>query len=751
MTPLGMSESIWPLDLRVSTDVSVVDSTAAVAVGKEVNSGNNGGLIMGLTLDTNHNSGEYVLLSDSGTLSEKGRGDGGEGSSNSSGEARFQFVPIGSSSNPVSALDYYMEKMEAEREKEIMMKEEEDGGVESGGAITVSIDSGSDTEYEHDNINGILENPQIMIDVIQSFLMELENLKTLQGGLLELTGLTVVLLNQWSLVTVVDKASPQSEQQQGGEKETTSSTRVLATVTGREEKMTSSASGVDASKTFLRGSSSSLSSSSSYGRVVDSSTSSNHLLRGSHESHPVSTSNRNMIALRNPHLVYQFAVYAKYREKDGPDQEEIARQLSTNFGTLVTKMCNIRRENLIARIRGRSGYFQGCNEKSTTNNNNGSGGDGTVTYTAFGSSEKDYVEIDIGVVNRFDCDKLLPLYYFELESLAVRAITDDSGGSLSGQDDVLSTALQLLQVDDGHYTVKEAPNTGNGATTTIVIAVSVVVGVLFVAAVAAVWYVRKERRKLRLERERRRKARDLKFAARQARKERRQRRSIRKEERHRKEKTDDEEEIIPANVDEDAGSLGDDELEKLAEEEERGGIVADDYELKDKDEVKDAPDDQSDVDSELERLFEVSDSKLQAVDEEEVQPVKKSRRRSKKLAGSESETDSKMTDHSASLERLFNKSERSGSDIHPHDQSNTSLRKHQRRKKKADGESESGSKTSRDEHQSTDKTPPTRSHSSHRDLTQPRLKQRLIMIQILLLESIFRKEENCRRVLAIFQ
>ncbi|KAL7452649.1 hypothetical protein ACHAWC_004375 [Mediolabrus comicus] len=273
MTPIGMSESIWPLDLRVSTDVSVVDSTAAVAVGKEVNSSNNGGLIMGLTLDTNHNSGEYVLLSDSGTLSEKGRGDGGEGGSSSGGKARFQFVPIGSSSNPVSALDYYMEKMEDEREKEMMMKEEEDGGVESGGAITVSIDSGtSDTEDEHDNINGILENPQIMIDVIQSFLMERENLKTLQGGLLELTGLTVVLLNQWSLVTVVDKA--QSKQQQGGEKETTSSTRVLATVTGREEKMTSSASGVDASMTFLRGSSSSSSSSSSYGRVVDSSTSS---------------------------------------------------------------------------------------------------------------------------------------------------------------------------------------------------------------------------------------------------------------------------------------------------------------------------------------------------------------------------------------------------------------------------------------------------------------------------------------------
>ena len=700
MTPLGMSESSWPLDLRVSTDVSVVDSTAEVNSsnrneGTRTSSSNNGGLIMGLTLDIDRNSGEYVLLSDSGTLSEKGRDDGGgEGSSNGGGEARFEFVPMGSSTDAVSALDYYMEKREGEREKEILMKEEEEnGGVESGGAITVSIGSGSDTDYEHDNINGILENPQIMIDVIQSFLMERENLKMLQEGLLELTGLTVVLLNQWSLVTVVDKASPQSEQQQGGEKKETTSTRMLA-------------------KAYLRGSS------SSYGRVVDSymsSNSPNHLLRGSHESHPVSTSNRRMIALRNPHLVYQFAVYAKYREKDGPDQDEIARQLSTNFGTLVTKMCNIRRENLIARIRGRSGYYQGCNPKSTTNNN-GSGGDGTVTYTAFGSSEKDYVEIDIGVVNRFDCDKLLPLYYYELESLAVRAIIDDSGGSLSGQDDVLSTALQLLQVDDGHYTVKEAPNTGNGATTTIVIAVSVVVGVLFVAAVGAVWYVRKERRKLRLERERRRKARDLKFAARQARKERRQRRSIRKEERRRKEKTEDEEELIPANVDEDAGSLGDDEIEKLAEEEEmnsrRGGIAADNYELKDKDEVKDAPDDQSDVDSELERLFEGSETNLQAVDEDEVQPVEKSRRRSKKLAGSESETDSKMTDHSASFERLFNKSERSGSDIHPHDQSNTSLRKHQRRKKKADGGSESGSKTSRDEHQSTDKTPPTRSHSS---------------------------------------
>ena len=41
MTPIGMSESIWPLDLRVSTDVSVVDTATAATtaeVGKEVNS-----------------------------------------------------------------------------------------------------------------------------------------------------------------------------------------------------------------------------------------------------------------------------------------------------------------------------------------------------------------------------------------------------------------------------------------------------------------------------------------------------------------------------------------------------------------------------------------------------------------------------------------------------------------------------------------------------------------------------------------
>jgi type II secretory pathway pseudopilin PulG len=423
-----------------------------------------------------------------------------------------------------------------------------------------------------------------------------------------------------------------------------------------------------------------------------------------------------MVAISEPHLVFEFAVYAKYREKDGPNQDEVALQVSSNFGNIVTDTCNIKRETLIARIRGRSGYFQGCNPKAQSNNENGDGG---VTYTAFEGEEKDYVEIDIGVVNRFDCDKLLPLYYYELESLAVRPITNSSGGSLSSEDEVLSNALKLLQVDDGYYVVKDVPATSGTPTTTIAIAVSVVVGILFVAAVAAVCYVRRERRKLRKERERRRQEKEIKLAAREARRQRKHNRSIKKEARGKKERVEhvtlDDEEYIPVKENGDSGSLDADDL--------GGG----DEQPTQRECVKHAPDDDdSDADSELERLFEKCEPDMHSRDEEDDRPVRQPRRRRKKEDGG-SETDS------ASLERLIDKSERSNTDFHSFDQSNTSLhrRKNRRRRKKTDGESDSDttdhgasnfSGMNYTATSNTDKTPATRSQSSHFESDQVSVK-----------------------------
>ncbi|KAK1737829.1 hypothetical protein QTG54_011601 [Skeletonema marinoi] len=676
VTPVGMSENGWPLELRVSTDVTVVDDTSNDSSnnGSSNNKGgghhDNGGLILGLKLDNDRTTGDYVSLSDVGNLNE-GKGASGK----RDGEARFEFVSKDADDEFVSALTYFKDKGGDE--------DDLSGGGSNGGlAITLNTDG---AEYDRDdNINGILENPRVMIDVIQSFLLERGNLNSLEGGALELAGLTVVLLNQWSLVTVVDKS--QNKQQDQGS--SISLTGDLTMLTGEDDSR-----GVGEVKKSLRGSLSSKRGSSN--EESTSASSYNRLLRGGHpqQQHSSPSHHRNMIALPEPHLVFEFAVYAKYREKVTPNQDAIALQVTSNFGNIVSNTCNVKRETLIARIRQRSGYFQGCNPKAQSGNNQN--GDGSVTYTAFGGEEKDYVEINIGVVNRFDCDKLLPLYYFELKSLAVRPIVDYSEGSLSRQGEVLSNALQLLQVDDGYYKVQDVLAAGSSPMTAIVVSVSIVVSILFVATVAAVWYVRRERRKLREERERRRKAREAKLAAKEARKQRKHDRNIKKEDRGKKQRvapaTLEKEERIP--VKEDASNLGND----------LGG----DKKPSEKEGLKHEPDDDdSDVDSELGRLFDKPEPDLHSRDED-AQPVRKTRRR-KKEAGGGSESDSD-----------------------PNASSRSQRRKQRRRKKKADGGSETDSKTtdhsasnisgmnytasSKDDHQSTDKTPATRSHSSHHE------------------------------------
>ena len=676
MTPVGMSESRWPLELRVSTDVNVeVDDDDSSDGGGKSGHENNGGLILGLKLDSDRTTGDYVLLSDSGNLSEgKGAssnnsgGDGGGGG----GEARYEFVSR-DGSNFRSALSYFQDV----------------GGVDIGG-----VGNANNGVITVNNRNGILENPTVMIDVIQSFLWERGNLHKLEEGALELVGLTVVLMNQWSLITVVDKAEDKQELDDE-EEGSTSSTQDLIISTGMDGKRS------------LRGS---LSSRDGSHRKI--SATSNRNLRGEGQQYHYSSSiHRNTIALPEPHLVFEFAVYAKYRETgDASNENEIAAKVSSKFGDIVRDTCNSRRQSLIARIRGRSGYFQGCNPKKQSNNDDS--GDGSVTYTAFGGSDKDYVEINIGVVNRFDCDKLLPLYYFEMETLAVRRIIYDSLGMLSRQGEVLSIALQLLQLDDGYYVFNDARAPNDSSNTTAIVSASVVACILLIATIVAIWYVRRERRKLREERVKRRKEKEAKLAAREARKKRKSVRSLKKQARAKKKSvapsTVSNGEVEPVKVDE-----GAEEVKSVPSNLDDGGgkdLENDGEGDKNPTEnkgVKKELDDDSD-DSELERLFDKPSSELQSRSEEDVRPVRQRRRRKKKKIDSESESDS---DFNASSQRRRDR--------------------RRRRRKKGDVGSETDSKatdqsasnvsgmnntaSSKDEHQSTDKTPQTRSQSSNHE------------------------------------
>ena len=77
-------------------------------------------------------------------------------------------------------------------------------------------------------------------------------------------------------------------------------------------------------------------------------------------------------------------------------------------------------------------------------------------------ANKEYAEINMGIVNRFDCDKLLPLYYHKLVELAARTAGDEVGHGGSDNMQRLSAAMELLGRDDGFY--GELPGwTGRGS------------------------------------------------------------------------------------------------------------------------------------------------------------------------------------------------------------------------------------------------------------------------------------------------
>ena len=122
-----------------------------------------------------------------------------------------------------------------------------------------------------------------------------------------------------------------------------------------------------------------------------------------------------------------------------------------------------------------------------------------------------------GVVNQIDCDKLLPLYYYEIGTIAARSVPPvaASAGTADGDEEELERALASLSVDDGmDGDEASAGSDGTGAMPSWLWVVIAVLSALCLLAVVGGLYVRGERRKLRMERERRRLAREAKSLAR---------------------------------------------------------------------------------------------------------------------------------------------------------------------------------------------------------------------------------------------
>jgi len=262
---------------------------------------------------------------------------------------------------------------------------------------------------------------------------------------------------------------------------------------------------------------------------------------------------RRTLALPDPHLVFRLRIYAKYAEEDmdgkksneasySPAIENEAGKLSEGFGEALSCVFNNYRYEMVGTMRARSGYGRECNPVGSGGGSSSSSSSSSSASSSSSSNGdnnnnnadpllgEEYTEINVGVVNRFDCDKLLPLYYYELNSLAARVVDDDDddvvGGS-GGEEDQLNGAMARFGLDDGHCLTSRFPgatgsndddsagSSGGRKSRTmptwiigVIIAIVVTLVLLFVAAVL---YVQRERAKLLREKERRRLTKMLKM------------------------------------------------------------------------------------------------------------------------------------------------------------------------------------------------------------------------------------------------
>ena len=432
-----------------------------------------------------------ALTTDAVLVADDGADDGSAGGEDGGGAARFRFE----ASPPALSLRAYLEgrrdggpsPLEKRQQRQQTQQQQRQQRQRQRRAS-----NNTSVNYRHGNVRGLVTDTTILDLVLRTFLRERLELEGTAP-----TDLAVAWGEQWSLVRVTDRAAEGSGGGASAEEAPPPARRRLrgpvAPPPGRPRR---------AGRRRLRGG----------GREVDR------------------RRRRRLYSLPDPHLVFHLRVYARYPDpfssaaSFSPAAERTAARLASRFGGVLTQVLNQQRYELIDALRRRSGYSQECNPV-------GSPGGGAAEEVAAGANGRDYTEIHVGVVNRFDCDKLLPLYYYELTQLAAREAQFDAGRTGEAPDLVeeerLDQALLLLALDDGYdgrYVSVATPaavedpagNAGPSWST----AMGSVAAVLVVMGIAGATYVRREQKKVRAERDRRRRIRE----ARDAREKRRARR-----------------------------------------------------------------------------------------------------------------------------------------------------------------------------------------------------------------------------------